>query len=136
MSAIASMSCNDSASVTHVYTPIQTVPAEYRNIANTAIPTIAQEVVDVVVKKASNPEGINRVIVTLKMASLENTASGVGADGYTAPPKVAYFNLVKCEFLLPNRGTTLQRTDLRTLIISLLAKTNIIDAVDNLSPPY
>lgn len=135
MSAIAAITVADGKGtpVNHVYQPIESGKQSLYRTQDSALPLLGQEVVKVSIKTV-NPQ-VKSVVVSLDLPALES-ATGANSSGYTAAPKVAYTNRVTCTFMLPDRGTAAQRTDLRTLLKNLLANAQIIDAIDNLTPAY
>lgn len=135
MSAIAAITIADGKAtpLNHVYNPILSgLISQYRT-ADGSLPLVGQEVISIR-QKAVNPQ-VQSVTVALDLPALE-TATGANSSGYTASPKVAYTNRVTCTFMLPNRGTAAQRTDLRTLLKNLLGNAQVVDFIDNLQPAY
>lgn len=135
MSAIAAITIADGKAtpLNHVYNPILSgLISQYRT-ADSSLPLVGQEVISIR-QKAVNPQ-VQSVTVALDLPALE-TATGANSSGYTASPKVAYTNRVTCTFMLPNRGTAAQRTDLRTLLKNLLSNAQVVDFIDNLQPAY
>ena len=135
MSAIAAITIADGKAtpVNHVYNPILSgLTSQYRT-ADGSLPLVGQEVISIR-QKVVNPQ-VQSVTVALDLPALE-TATGANSSGYTASPKVAYTNRVTCTFMLPNRGTAAQRTDLRTLLKNLLSNAQVVDFIDNLQPAY
>ena len=135
MASITSIAISDGKAtpVTHTFQPIRSGEnAEWRT-ADSSLPLVGQESLST--KYSRTKSGMNVVTMVLNLPALE-TATGANASGYTASPKVAYFHKVKVEFLLPERGTPAQRTDLRALLRSALANALVIDVVDNLAPPF
>lgn len=135
MSAIAAITIADGkgSPVNHTYNPILSgLTAQFRT-ADGALPLIGQETITIR-QKVVNPQ-VQSVVINLDLPALE-TATGANSSGYTASPKVAYTNRVSVTFMLPNRGTAAQRTDLRVLLKNLLANAQVVDYVDNLQPAY
>lgn len=137
MAAIASISINDAVPGAHVFNPIQSVdPATYARNGVVGVPIVGEEQIMLSLKMgARTSEAVNRVKVTLRIPVLE-TPDGGSPSGYVAPPKVAYFGMVNIEFVLPNRSTAAQRTDLRVLASNLLLNAQVVSIVDTLERPY
>lgn len=135
MSAIAAITIADGKGTpeNHVYNPIESGLSSIYRTNVTTLPLIGQEVLKVMQKKV-NPS-IQSVTLALDLPALE-TATDANSSGYTAAPKVGYVNRVTVVFMLPNRGTAAQRTDLRTLLKNALSNAQIVDAIDNLTPAY
>lgn len=135
MSAIAAITVADGQAtpVNHVYQPIESGLSSFYRTQTSSLPLIGQESIRVT-QKAVNAN-VKSVVVSLELPALE-TAASANSSGYTAAPSVAYTNRVTCSFMLPNRGTAAQRTDLRTLLKNLLANAQVVDAIDNLTPPF
>lgn len=134
MADIANLAIQDGKAtpLTHTFYPLKSgMDAAWRT-SDSALPLIGQETVNARIKRL--PSGINVVTLTLDGPALE-TATGANSSGYTAAPKVGYVNRVKVEFMLPDRGLSSQRKDLRVLLIDLLSEVNIVDIVDNILPP-
>lgn len=134
MTDIANIAIQDGKGtpLTHTFAPVRSGLDSAWRTSDAALPLIGQETISVKFKKTGS--GVNIVSVGLDLPALE-TATGANASGFTAAPKVAYVNRVKVEFLLPDRGTAAQRTDLRVLIRDLLGEAALIDIVDNVLPP-
>lgn len=135
MSAIAAITIADGkgSPIDHVFQPIASGFDSLYRTQNSVLPLIGQEIVRTSIKKV-NPN-VQSVIVAIELPALE-TATDANSSGYTAAPKVAYTSRATVTFMLPNRGTAAQRTDLRVLLKNLLANAQIIDVVDNLTPAY
>lgn len=135
MSSIATITIADGKATpeNHVYQPITSGNDSLYRTQVSTLPLIGQELITAKMKKV-NPN-VSSVVVGIELPALE-TATDANSSGYTAAPKVAYTNRVTVTFMLPNRGTAAQRTDLRTLIKNLLSNAQIVDLVDNLTPGY
>jgi len=135
MSTAANIAIQDGQAtpVTHTFYPIQTTdPVIYReSLADT--PTIGNGTVNVSLK--DNGSGLNKAVITMRLPALE-TATGANPAGYTAAPAEAYTHQVKVEWILPARGTSDQRKDLRLLLTDLLSDAQIVDLIDELRKPY
>jgi hypothetical protein len=139
MAAIAPIVINDGQStpVAHTYNPVQTGEvAIYKRNGDTAVPAVGFETLKLSLKQAPNTsDGVNRAKITISIPVLE-TPSGGTPSGYVAPPRVAFFEAVNIEFLLPNRGTAVQRKDLRVLSMNALANAQVISLIEALEGPY
>lgn len=137
MAAIATISINDSVPGAHAFNPIQSVePATYARNGIVGVPVIGEEQIFLSLKNgARTSEAVNRVKVTLRIPVLE-TPEGGTPSGYVASPRVAYHMMVNAEFVLPNRSTALQRTDLRVMLSNLLLNTQVVKLIDDLERPY
>lgn len=71
-----------------------------------------------------------RVKIGLHEPTLETISNN--AAGLTPAPTVAYVARVFVEFVLPERATLQNRKDLRKMIASLLANSQMIDVVEDL----
>lgn len=135
MANIANIVIADGAAtpVNHTFHPIQASPDALFREGISSLAMVGQGRIGL---RSVSPASasLQRVSMTLELPALE-TVTAQNADGYTAAPKVAYTNTVKVEFLLPARGTTQQRKDLRVMLRNLLADTQIVDLVDSLIKP-
>lgn len=75
-----------------------------------------------------------RVRFGIYLPQLESVS--VTDGGYTAVPRVAYTDSVKMEFLLAERGSTLNRQNLRAAMVDLFTEANIIDMIDNFNGTF
>ena len=108
-------------------------------------------------QSTSTPIGYNRVSISLrrpKMAKVsENAGSrtarvtltihtpvletiGIADSGTTPPPSIAFVPKVTCEFVISERSTSQHRKDLRKYMLSLLADTQVVNAIENLQGIY
>lgn len=133
MSAIGTITVSDGTS-NHVFTPIQSVPPKYRNVADANTPDIGQEEVTVEVIRAKGA-GTHRVRCTTRLPVLEST-SGAAASGYVAAPAVAFQVMAVTDFYVPNRSSSAQRLINRNLHRNLLNDAQVIDAIEKLAQPY
>lgn len=136
MAAIAPIVVNDGQAtpVAHTFNPITTNPPIYRENGNDATPVVGENEVALSLKgNGSGP--VRKAVVTLRVPVLE-TPSGASSEGYSAPPKVAYFLQANLELLLPIRSTAAQRKDLRTMCANLLRDAQVIALVEKLENPY
>jgi hypothetical protein len=135
MAAIAPITINDGKAtpVAHIFNPVSTVPATYRENGVSTVPVIGENEIILVPKKVSGT--IHKTLVTLRVPVLE-VQSGSSYAGYEAPPKVAYYLQANVEFLTPMRSTKDQRKDLRVLTANLLANAQVIALVEALETSY
>lgn len=133
MSAIASITVSD-GTLDHVFTPIQVSPAKFHNLADADLPDVGREEVTIEVIRAKG-NGANRVRVTTKTPVLE-ALSTAPASGYIAAPAVAYAITAVTDFYVSPRSSAAQRLISRNLHRNLLANAQVIDAIENLAPPY
>lgn len=138
MPAIAAISINDAATptpVAHVFNPRTSVPPSYvRNgVAGQAV--IAQERLGLNLKLAKSADGVNIAQMILEIPVSEVPAGGA-PTGYVAPPAVAHILRAKVEFFLHNRSESVQRRDLRTLVMNALNNGQVADMIDKLEIPY
>jgi hypothetical protein len=134
MSAIAPITVNDGQATpaAHTFNPVTSAPPVYRE-AQAGLPINGQGLLNIIVSPAQ--KGLQKVRIVLSAPALE-TATAANAQGYTAAPKVAYTNKVDATFILPERGTSAQRKDLRKLFLNLLDNAQVVDTIDNLQQPY
>lgn len=139
MAAIAPITINDGQAtpVAHVFNPIQTAdPITWSRNGDANVPVVGQEQLLMSLKNgAKTSEAVNKARITILVPVLE-TPSGGSSSGYVAPPKVAYFQQVNIEFLLPNRGTPAQRKDLRIMASNALLNAQAAALIDNLEKSY
>lgn len=89
-----------------------------------------------VVTKRNSP--LRRPRLLIKMYYLETAINGT-AEGYVAPPKVAYINTAQTDFVLSKRASVAQVTYLRKVMSNALSdavSTIIRDAIDSNKRPY
>lgn len=136
MAQIANIVVADGAAtpVNHTFLPVVTSPVPSYREAISALALVGQGRVTAGNRSAA-AASLQRVRITLELPALE-TVTGQNAEGYTAAPKVAYTNSVVVDMILPARGTSQQRKDLRIMLSNLLKDAQIIDLVDNLAQPY
>lgn len=133
MSAIANITVSDGTG-NHVFTPIQTTPAKYHNLADANLPDVGREEVTIDVIRAKGA-GANRVRVTTKTPVLE-ALSTASASGYVAAPAVAFAITAVTDFYVSPRSSSAQRLINRNLHRNLLNDAQVIDAIEKLAPPY
>lgn len=138
MPAISNLTAADAKTtpIVHTFVPVQTVPPTWVENGDATVPTVAQSTTTITLKRAMEADGMNRVMLMLKIPVLENTTGGT-AMGYVAAPKVAYVMTARLELILPNRSTKDQRRDLRAIFQNLISgNVQIYDVADNLTLPY
>lgn len=136
MSAIANIAIQDgqASPATHTFVPIKSgLESQWRE-NQAGLPLIGQPTITSVLKLNSQ-NGLNRVKMVLELPALE-TATAANSQGYTAAPKVGYSNRITIDMVLPSRGTSAQRKDLRVLARNLLADAVVVDLIDNLNTSY
>lgn len=84
--------------------------------------------------QAAKSDRINRVILALHEPTLETL--GTADNGLTPPFTIAYITRSKTEFLLPERGTTQNRKDIRKMAQGMLGDAQIIALTENLIPIF
>jgi hypothetical protein len=78
--------------------------------------------------------GESRVTYTIHKPTLE--VLGNSSTGITPPPTVAYIEKCRLEFVLPERGTNQERTDIRAFARNLLGHAMAVSNIDTLQPSY
>lgn len=135
---------NDGAAtpVAHTFTPIgkdqetgvfwfeQTTPSATALAAK----RIGYKQTRVLGDKSRQATGSSKVSFTLHVPTLETT--GTADNGIPPPPTLAYRELARVEFELPERGLKQERKDTRVLLINLMAHATTILNVDDLQPTY
>lgn len=137
MSNIAPITLTDGETVPvdHVFNPISTVPAVYRENGDTATPEVGENELIATIRRGKGGDTINKVRLQLRIPVLEES-SGASSSGYVAPPAVAYYLQANIEFMMPARSTFQQRKNIRVMTADLLAETDIATLVDSLTAPY
>lgn len=136
MSAIANIAIQDGQAtpVTHTLIPIKSGLDSLWRENQAGLPLVGQPTLSSTLK-LNTQNGLNRVKLVLELPALE-TATAANSQGYTAAPKVGYSNRITIDMVLPSRGTSAQRKDLRVLVRNLLADAVIVDLIENLNTPY
>lgn len=137
MAAIATITIADGVTptaVNHVFQPIQTNPALYKRTGVADQPAAAMERVQANLKQAVGTNGLNTVELVLAVPVLEQTSGG-SSTGYVAPPAIAHEMKAKVTFYLHGRSVIAGRRDLRVMLSNMLKDPQIIDLIDNLTPP-
>lgn len=128
MSAIGNIAINDGASTpaTHTFTPSTTNPATYRNGASEASVNglVYDESLKMDIKVV--PDGVSKGSIQLKIPHLDLV--GVSTE--------MSYETVNVEFLFSKRSSAARRKNARVLASNLLLNSQVVDAIDNLNPPY
>lgn len=137
MAALANIVVNDSAAtpVAHTYVPVtnQNDLTVWRE--NAAAGSLAgQPSIRLTSKLNPQASGMSRMRFTVDLPA--ESALGTSDQGYKAIPKVDYICRATVEFILPNRSSAAQRKDLRVRLQNLMANALVVDAVDNVAPPF
>lgn len=133
MPAIAPIVINDGEStpVAHTFNPLTTqLPAQFAE-NGIGLSLIAEPTVSVNLIRSSS---MNTVREKIMVPVMEEVAGE--ANGYVAPPKVAYFLQATVEFKLPARSTEQQRKNIRTLCSNMIASSLLASVVDRVEAPY
>lgn len=141
MGAIANISLKNAAAVEQVFTANQPDKGVVWYFNRTASVALGHQRVSMSLRAPSmsgaSTQDTGRVYkaqFNLYKPTLENPGTTDG--GYTAVPKRAYECVVQCTFTLPERGTVLERQDLRAAFVDLFTEANVIDMIDNLNGTY
>lgn len=124
-----------STPLSHVFQPITSSPeALYKRTGVAGQTAAAMESVVLKLSPAKKVDGVNIVSIELSVPVMEQAAGG-SSSGYVAPPAVAHTLRFKGNLYLHNRSITEDRKDLRVLVSNLLKDAQVIDLIDNLTPP-
>lgn len=137
MAVIANIAIADGANtpVTHTYVPIKSgLSAEWKRTGVAGQPAVAVESLKANLKLADSASGVNKVVLDLSLPVLEQTA-GSSQSGYVAPPALAHTPRFQVTFFAHQRSTADDRKNLRVLLSNALLNSQIIDLIDNLTPP-
>lgn len=137
MAQIANMTVLDGKATpeSHVFVPIKSGEnALYRRTGVAGQPAVAMESVKTSAKLVSTANGVNKIDIELVVPVLEQTSSGAGT-GYIAPPALAHELRGKLTLFCHQRSDSAGRKDLRLLLSNLLKDAQIVDLIDNLTPP-
>lgn len=137
MAQLANVVINDSAapSVAHTYVPVSSSNDLTVWRENAAAGSLAgQPSVRLTSKLNPQASGMSRMRITVDLPA--ESALGTSDQGYKAIPKVDYICRATVDFILPNRSSAAQRKDLRVRLQNLIGNAIIIDAVDNVAPPF
>lgn len=138
MAQIANISITDGktpTALTHVFKPFTTAPAFYKRNDVVDQPAVAWESVEAKIQYPAKAENANIATLQLVIPVLEAPTQSGAATGYVAPPKIAHELRFVGKFYMSNRSVTAQRTDLRVMVSNLLKDPQIVDLLDNLTPP-
>lgn len=79
--------------------------------------------------------GVARIELAIWLPTMETLASNDA--GITPPPTVAYEQHARITYLLPERGTVQERTNLRVLAFNLITNNQIVrDMIEKLQPMF
>lgn len=78
---------------------------------------------------------VNRVSLVMHQPALE-TLSNSTVTGITPAPTLSYIPRAAAEFVLPERATLQNRKDLRKMMASALADSQVVAAIESLLPIY
>ena len=137
MAALASIAILDSAAtpVSHTYVPVSNSNDLTIWRENAAAGSLAgQPSVKLTSKLTPTASGMSRMRFTVDLPA--ESALGTSDQGYKAIPKVDYICRATVDFILPNRSSAAQRKDLRVRLANLLGNAIVIDAIDNVAPPF
>lgn len=144
MPQIAPIVINDGATtpVAHTFTPIgrdqktgvfwfeQTIPA----VPVLQAKRIGYKQDRILGDKMRQQTGASKASYTLHVPTLETL--GTADNGLTPPPTLAYRELVRVEFELPERGLKQERKDTRVLALNLLGHAMVVANVDDLQTSF
>lgn len=84
--------------------------------------------------QSSTSDRVSRVKLALHEPQLETL--GTNDNGLTPPATVAYIMRGGVEFILPERGITQNRKDIRKMLASLINDAQVVAMVENLQNVY
>lgn len=137
MATIANITISDGKATpeSHVFIPIKSGENSlFRRTGVAGQPAVAMESVKTSAKLVTTANGVNKVDIELVIPVLEQVSGGAGT-GYVAAPALAHELRGKVTFFLHQRSNTADRKDLRILFSNLLKDVQIVDLIDNLTPP-
>lgn len=73
---------------------------------------------------------VRKVSVSVSVPTLE-AVSGANLSGFTPAPKVAYTHRANAEFILPQRGTTQERKNVKAFLTSLLGNATVASMIND-----
>lgn len=113
MAALGNISLYDAQAtpVAHVFSPLDHNNGRYQWRENGAASTLAAVVLELSRLPVKNGSGLEKVRVRIVLPALE-TITGQNSSGYTAAPRLAYSLQVTTDYIMSNRATLQQRTDL------------------------
>lgn len=138
MATIASISINDGKATpeAHVYAAeLSGVNSAWKRTGVAGQPAVAMERISASAKLAPQANGVNKIDIDLSVPVLEQVTGG-SSQGYVAAPALAHTLRGKITIFAHQRSDVAGRKDLRTLLSNLLKDPQIIDLVDNLTPPF
>lgn len=137
MAAIAPITLTDGEAtpVDHVFNPISTAPATFRENGATGVPQIGENELTMSIRGTTGNGSVNKARIQLRIPVLEEATGGT-SSGYVAAPSVAYYLQANIELMLPSRCTLQQRKNLRTMLVDLLGEAQTVSLVDSLESPY
>lgn len=133
MSAIAAIAISDGA-VSHTFNPVSSTPDPFYRDSQAGLALVGQPTIKTRCQ-LDKGSGLNKVTVTITCPALE-LVTGQNSAGYTAAPKVGYEHKAIVTLILPSRGTSSQRVNLRSFLVNLMTNAQITDLVDNLLPQF
>lgn len=86
-------------------------------------------------RAAPNGQLTGRATAIVRLYQPTGETLSPNSSGITPPPTKAYEQVAAGEFLLPERGTTQERKDLRVLTQNLLGNAQVISVIDSLLNP-
>lgn len=73
---------------------------------------------------------VRKVTLSIAVPTLE-AVSGANPSGFTPAPKVAYVHRVNVEFILPQRGSTQERKNIKAFVTNLLGNGTVTSIVND-----
>lgn len=139
MANIASISINDGktpTAVSHVFVAERSgVDSAWKRTGVAGQPAVAMERITASAKLVDQANGVNKIDLELVVPVLEQTSGG-SSTGYVAAPALAHTLRAKVTIFAHQRSDSAGRTDLRVLLSNLLKDAQIVDLIDNLTPPF
>lgn len=143
MPQAAAITINDGAAtpVAHTFTPIgkdekgvmwfeQTTPTPASPLGAKRIGYRQIRILD----SKKQLTGVAKAVYTIHVPTLETLANN--SAGIVPPPTMAYKEVARIEFDLPERGLKQERKDTRVLVINLLGHATPVLNIDDLQPTY
>lgn len=119
----------------HIYTPVSNQSDTIIWRENTTSGSLAgQPTIRLSSRLTPSASGINKMRFVIDIPA--ESALGFSDEGYKARPKVDYSVRAVCEFYLPSRSTAAQRNEVRNRLIAALGNEFMVDAIDNVTPPF
>lgn len=136
MSALAPITLADSTAVARTFSPVNIDLAGVAKLADRVSGiAIGFPVLTLSVRSPSKGSRNYKVMGKLVVPTLEATSPST-ATGIQPAPTKAYDSLGTFEFVLPERSTQLERTNLLALLRSALANVNVTNAVQTFETIY